>query len=114
VADDEAKDAVLEALWARVIERWDDDAAHGAVLDHAVRTHALPDLAGRYRALVDDAERGPVAKKKLDGIVLAATNMLWAMKSPEPGKVPISITLSAFAVCAFLLMLLAWAMWGRR
>ena len=73
-----------------------------------------PELAGRYRALVDDAARGPVARKKLDGIVLAATHMLWAMKTPKPEKVPLSITLTAFGVCAFLLLLLAWAMWGRR
>ncbi len=114
MADDEKKDPVLEELWARVVERWDDEAAHGAALDHAVRAKVLPELAGRYRALVDDEARGLVAKKKLDGIVLAATQMLWAMKTPKPEKVPLSITLTAFGVCAFLLLLLAWAMWGRR
>ncbi len=114
VTDDEPKDAVLEALWGRVIERWDDEAVHAAVLDYAVKAQLLPQLAGRYRALVEDAARGAVAKKKLDGIVVAATNMLAAMKTPKPEKVPLSITLSAFGVCAFLLMWLAWAMWGRR
>lgn len=114
VTDDEPKDAVLEALWGRVIERWDDEAVHAAMLDYAVKAQLLPELAGRYRALVDDAARGAVAKKKLDGIVVAATNMLWAMKTPKPEKVPLSITLTAFGVCAFLLLWLAWAMWGRR
>lgn len=114
VAEDEAKDAVLEALWARALESWDDEPVHAALLDQAVRTHALPELAGRYRALADDATKGELAKKKLDGIVAAATNMLLASKTPKVEKVPASITLSAFGVCAFLLLWLAWAMWGKK
>jgi hypothetical protein len=114
VSDDEPTDAVLEALWARAVERWDEDAVHAALLDHAVRVQRLPDLAGRYRALSEDSDRGAVAKKRLDAIVAAATTMLWAMKTPEAPKVPLSITLSAFGICAFLLALLGWAMWGRR
>ncbi len=114
MTDEDAKDPVLDALWSRVVDCWDDEKVHAAALDHAVRAHALPDLAGRYRALVGDPAKGETAKKKLDGIVVAATNMLWAMKTPKPGKVPLPITLSAFGVCALLLLLLAWAMWGRR
>ncbi len=114
MTDDEARDAGLEALWGRVIEGWDDEQAHAAALDYAMKTQTLPELAGRYRALVDDEARGTTARKKLDGIVLAATNMLWAMKTPKPEKVPLSITLSAFGVCALLLLWLAWAMWGGR
>ena len=68
--------------------------------------------AKRYRGLVDDPDKGAMAKRKLDAIVLAATQMLMAMKTPKPGKVPLPITLSAFGVCAVLLGWLAWAMWG--
>lgn len=107
-------DAVLEALWGRALERWEDKAVHAAVLEHAVRVQRLPDLAGRYRAFAGDAERGTVAKERLDAIVAAATSMLFAMQTPKPTKTPLSITLSAFGICAFLLLLLAWAMWGRR
>ena len=107
-------DAVLEALWGRVLERWDDEALHGAVLEHAVRAQRLPELAGRYRSLAEDAERGAIAKERLDAIVAAATSMLWSMQTPKPTKTPIGITLSAFGICAFLFLLLAWAMWGRR
>jgi hypothetical protein len=110
--DDEPRDAVLEALWARVLEAWEDEKTHAALIDHAVREQRLPDAAARYRELVDDPEKGAVAKKKLDAIVLAATQLLMAMKTPKPGKVPVSITLSAFGVCAVLLIWLAWAMWG--
>jgi hypothetical protein len=113
--DVEAKDAILEALWKRVLDTWDDDKVHAAVIEHGVREQQLPEIAGRYRALSEDPEKGPLAKKKLDAIVVAATQMLMAMKTPSRGtKVPWQITLSAFGVCAFLLGWLAWALWGRR
>jgi hypothetical protein len=74
----------------------------------------LPDLAGRYRAVSTDADRGEKARKRLDAIVAAATSSLMAMKSPRPVKVPLSITLTAFAVSALLLGYLGWALWGPR
>jgi hypothetical protein len=112
VADEEPTDAVLEALWKRVLEAWEDEKAHGALIDHAMRERRLPEAAGRYRTLVDDPERGALAKKKLDAIVLAATQMLMALKTPKVVKVPVAITLSAFGVCAVLLAWLGWALWG--
>jgi hypothetical protein len=113
--DDEArKDAVLEALWDRALAAWDDDKPHAALLEHALRVQALPELAGRYRALALDPLRGPAAKKKLDLIVLTATQSLMAMKTPKPARVPLAITLSAFGVCFVLLGWLAWALWGPR
>ena len=106
---------MLEALWKRVVEAWDDDKTHAALIEHGVREQRLPEIAGRYRALCDDPVKGAVAKKKLDGVVVAATQMLMAMKTPRPtGKIPWQITLSAFAVCALLLGWLGWALWGPR
>lgn len=110
--DEDPKDPVLEALWKRVLEAWDDDRTHAALLDHAVRAQALPEIAGRYRALSEDPEKGALAKKKLDGIVTAATQMLMSMKTPKPGKTPLPITLSAAGVAALLLGWLAWELWG--
>lgn len=111
---EEVNDPVLDALWKRVLEAWDDAAAHRALLEHALREQLLPEIAGRYRALAEDAEKGAVAKRQLDRIVAAATELLLSMKTPKPGKVPLPITLSAFAVCAILLVWLALALWGRR
>ena len=111
--DEESHDAVLDALWARVLGAWDDPRAHGALLEHAVRAEGLPEIARRYRALTDDPDRGAVAKKKLDAIVVAATQMLLATKTPPPGKTPLPITLSAVAVSLLLLGWLALALWGR-
>ena len=113
MSDEERKDPVLEALWTRVVEAWDDDKTHAALLEHALRAQQLPEIAGRYRALSEDADKGPRAKKKLDGIVVAATQMLMSMKTPKPGKTPLPITLSAAGVAALLLLWLAWALWGK-
>jgi hypothetical protein len=114
VPEDEPIDPVLDALWKRVMEAWEDDSTHAAALDHALRAQQLPELSGRYRALVDDPDKGAVAKKRLDAIVVAATQMLMSMKTPAPGKVPLPITLSAVGVCALLLLWLAYAMWGHQ
>ena len=110
-ADDQPSDPVLEALWKRVLDAWDDDATHAALLDHALRAQALPEIAGRYRALSDDAGKGAVAKKKVDAIVVTATHMLMSTKTPSAGKVPVPITLTAFAICALMLGWLALALW---
>jgi hypothetical protein len=114
MVDESARDPVLEVLWDRVLAAWEDERPHAALLEHALRAQALPELAGRYRSLVDDPARGPAAQKKLDLIVLTATQSLLAMKTPKPAKIPLPITLSAFGVCALLLGWLAWALWGPR
>lgn len=107
VASDEKPDALLDALWARVMEAWDDDKPHHAVLEYAIAQQKLPEVAARYRAVKDgDAEKAARAQKKLDGIVIAATHLLMAMKTPAaPTKVPTSITITAFVIC---LVLIGW------
>jgi hypothetical protein len=110
---DDASDSMIDALWRRVLDAWDDDKPHAALIEHAVRAQALTEVAGRYRALVDDPERGARAKKQLDAVVVAATQMLVATKTPKPGKTPLPITLSALAVCFLLLGWLATLLWGR-
>jgi hypothetical protein len=112
--EDLASDPVFEALWGKVLEAWDEDKPHQAVLEYALRTERLPDLAGRYRALKDDADKGARAKKQIDALVNAATQMMLAMKTPPRVKPPTSLTLTAFAIAAFVMALLAWAVFGRR
>ncbi len=106
-------DRLLEALWKQVDEGWDDEKRHAAVLEYALRSGKLPDIAGRYRLLKEDAARGPRAQKQLDAIVLSATQMMFAMKTPERAKIPLPITLSAVSVSLALLALLAYALLHR-
>jgi hypothetical protein len=100
------KDAVFELLWKRTLEAWDDDKPHRAILEHALASEKLPDLAGRYRALSNDPDKGTRAQKKIDGIVVAATQLLMATKTPPRSKTPWQWTASiafVFAVvCAWL------------
>jgi hypothetical protein len=105
-------DALLDALWSRVMQAWDDEKPHHALLEYALREQRLPDVAGRYRAVKDtDPARAERAKKKLDGIVIAATQMLMAMKTPPPQrKVPAWITVLAAIVTASLLAYLTWGL----
>ena len=100
------RDAIFEALWKRTLEAWDDDKPHAAILDHALKSEKLPDLAGRYRALKDDPEKGARAQKKIDGIVIAATQMLMATKTPPRTKTPwqwsAAAALTFAIVCVYL------------
>lgn len=93
--EEESTDAMFEALWSKAMEDWDNDKPHQALLSHALDKQMLPELAGRYRKLQEDPEKGARAKKKIDGIVIAATQMLMATKSPPPTKTPWSWTISA-------------------
>jgi hypothetical protein len=112
VSADES-DPVLEALWQRVLEAWDDDRTHAAIIEHGVQIQSLAELAGRYRALLADPDKATLAQKKLDAIVVAATSLLFSHKTLRAGKVPLPITLSAFGVCLVLLAWLSWALWGK-
>ena len=112
--DDAPDDAILEALWDRALRAWDDEKIHSALLDHALRSNALPEIAGRYRALLDDPDRSAIAKKRIDAIVVAASSMLLSTKTPRPDQpVPIAITLTAFGICVVLLGWVALALWGK-
>ena len=107
------KDPILEALWQRTLEAWDDEKRHAAVLEYALREKELPDLAGRYRALRDDPEKGPLAKKRIEALLNAATQMLFTMKTPRPTKTPSWLFWSALLTCAVMLLYVAYAILHR-
>lgn len=104
----EAPDAVFDALWKRVLEAWDDERPHQAALGYALEHEMLPEIAGRYRKLADDPDKGPRAKKKIDGIVVAATQLLMATKTPPREKVPWQWTASAAVFFVVVVSFLAY------
>jgi hypothetical protein len=104
----DSADPGLEALWQRVLDTWDDDKTHAAALEYALRTEQLPVIAGRYRALKDDPEKGERAKRRLDAIVIAATQLMMSMKTPRNTKVPLPLTLSAVGIFLFALVAVAY------
>ena len=111
---EEPQDALFEALWKRVLESWDDDKPHVAILEHAVRNERMPELAGRYRAQKEIPGREERAKKKLDGIIVAATQMLMATKTERPEKAPWQITAAVGVVCVVVLVWVAFKVFGVR
>lgn len=106
--DDETDDPAFDALWARVVEAWGDDKPHGAIVEYAIRTHKLPELAGRYKSLSSDPEKGERAKKRLDGVVIAATHLLYSTKSSKPTKTPWQWTVTVGLICALIVSWLAY------
>ncbi len=101
--DDGKGDVILETLWDRALEAWEEDKVHAALLEFALRRHKLPDLAGRYRKVKDDEKLGPKAQKRLDAIVIAATQMMMATKTPVRTKNPPWLNATAAAVTVVLL-----------
>src|SRR5438874_11648221 len=105
-------DEGFDALWAKVLEDWADEKRHAAILTYALSTESLPELAGRYRALKDDPEKGAFAQKRIDAIVIAATQMLASMKTPAPPKTNKPLTIAVAVVCACVMSWLAWKVFG--
>jgi hypothetical protein len=105
-AEEETGDVVFDTLWARVLEAWDDDKPHGALVTYAVKAQKLPELAGKYKSLTNDPEKKARAQKRLDGVVMAATQLLFSMKTPPPPKsnkvINIIATLMAVSAIIFL------------
>jgi hypothetical protein len=100
----------VEELWTRVEEGWSDEAAHDAYLAAMTELGRLGDAAARYRGLVDDPARGPVARKRLARIVILAEQALVATQSKgDPAPLRRRVTLFAVVVCAALLGLMLWA-----
>lgn len=101
-------DPVAEALWNKTLEAWEDDAVHGAFLEHCIRTKNLPYAAGQYRAIqVAGNERSERAKKKIDAIVIAAMQMLSESKTETDTKNNRWFTMVAFLIS---LVFLVWVL----
>jgi len=103
-------DLLFDTMWSKVVEGWDDDKAHAAILEYAVTAERLPDLAGHYRALKDHPDKGERARKRLDAIVIAASQMMMSMKTPTNVTVPLPITLTVFALFLCAVAFVAYAM----
>ncbi len=108
----EAPDVVFQALWARVLEAWDEDKPHQLALTYAIEHGMLPEIAGRYRKLLDDPEKSERTKKKINGIVIAATQLLMATKTPSREKVPWTWTASVAVFMVVVISFLAYKIFG--
>lgn len=105
--DGEERDPLFETLWRRVVEAWDDDRTHKALLEYAVRAEQLAEAAGRYRAMQDDPSKRDRAKRQMDTIVATATQMMLAMKTPPPPGSPRVLSWVVGAVSAAVILWVA-------
>lgn len=110
----ESSGDVFEALWSKVLEQWTDEKRHAAILAYALEKENLPELAGRYRALQDDPEKGTIAKKRIDALVAAATQLLMATKTPPPPKSNKALTFFTAIICAIIVSWIAWMLMKMR
>ena len=101
-------DPALEALWKNVLDRWDDEKAHAAFLDHCQNADQLVEAAVRYRGMAGDRERGEAAEKRLQGVAVLAMAKLESTRTTEPrGRSRVgSLLLIALFLAATILVLL--------
>jgi hypothetical protein len=109
-------DPRLDELWQQVLEKWSDDAAHAAFLDHARATKQLGAAAARYRdevkqagAYREDATRVETAQKRLNAIALLALADLDATRTqPESARREVAVrwisALLLFAMLVFIVV----------
>ncbi len=101
---DPSADPIATALWAKVLERWDEMATHQAALAHAVASESLAELAARYRKLTADKDKKDRAEERLQAILSAATVLMLSKKTPKaPAKrfnlLTVVMALITLAVC---------------
>lgn len=93
-------DAVLEALWAKVIENFDDDAAHQRFLEHCRQSGQLLEAATRYRAHKADTNDAEI-DKRLSAIAIYAMAELESKRAEPKGRNPLALLATALVVAFF-------------
>ena len=71
-APSRAEGPAFEALWAHVLEHWEDTKAHRVFLEHCQAHDQLPPAAKRYRELGQSAAHQTQATRQLNAITLLA------------------------------------------
>lgn len=97
----------LEALWKRVLDRWDDESAHDAYLEYCQKSERLVDAAVRYRGMSGDRNRAPIAEKRLKAVALLALAGLEVVRVAErgdPRRLARYVLLAGFLLAIFGLL----------
>ena len=86
-------DPVLEALWKKALDHFDDESAHAAFIDHCQATRQLLEAAVRYRGMAGDHARGKIAERRLAAISALALADLETARTPERRGVALVVRL---------------------
>ncbi|HEX3595648.1 MAG TPA: hypothetical protein VHU80_11110 [Polyangiaceae bacterium] len=76
-------DPILEVLWKKVLDDFDDEPAHAAFIEHCQTTRQLLEAAVRYRGMAGDHARGAQAERRLASIAALALAGLETTRTPE-------------------------------
>jgi hypothetical protein len=79
---DEAEPTWLTPLWQAASENWANEAMHKAILAACQSPERLAEVARRYRTVLDDPVREPMAKRQLEAIVGLAFAQLERRSAP--------------------------------
>ena len=75
----------METAWQKVLQEWDDDAAHKQFLVLCSTTGQLAEAGKRYRKVRDEEpERSEAAAKRIDAVLGMAMQNMDIIRSPEP------------------------------
>jgi hypothetical protein len=86
-------DPILEALWKKTLDDFDDESAHTAFIDHCQATRQLLEAAIRYRGMAGDHARGRIAARRLTAISALALADLETVRTPEQRGVTLAVRL---------------------
>jgi hypothetical protein len=83
VADDDP----IEPAWQKVLEEWDDEAAHKKFLTLCSATDRLAEAGRRYREVREsDPERAEMASEQIDRLLGLAMQNLQVLKTEPPKR----------------------------
>ena len=99
----------LEGVWRDVLSDWENEKAHESFQRLAWARGELGRAAACYRGQLDDPERGELAAKRMNAVVLFATHVLEGSKTPR-SSVPRWIVGLAVVICMLALGLLCWTL----
>ena len=91
-------DPILEALWKRVLDDFENGAAHAAFIEHCQTTNQLLEAAVRYRGMAGDHARGAHAGRKLASIAALAMASLETTRMPERQSMTLAVRLALIAL----------------
>ena len=86
--------------WSELVEHWDEQARHDAVLGMVAQADCYAWAARQYKARGDD----PIAARQLERIrkALFATMMVTATRKPDPTKVPFKGSILVLVIVVIL------------
>ena len=101
-------DLGVDLLWKKLIDDWDNDAAHRALLEHCNEADLLVEAALRYRGVMHDERYQPKADEQLErSTALAMATIEVRRTTPEvaqkeAAKILVSFVFLAMAAAIFV------------